>query len=88
VVSAVTYQGHVTAELMGACSVRGKIGDEIVEFDGDPEAEHVAVEQVFQDAVAAGDMTGIRSPFADALKTFEAAAKVNEALYGSTRELD
>lgn len=39
-------------------------------------------------ALATNNATGIRSPYADALRSFHAAARVNLLLYGQTGELD
>lgn len=38
--------------------------------------------------LSGSEVVEVRSSFADALATFEAAARVNECLYGSTAELD
>jgi hypothetical protein len=37
--------------------------------------------------VEAGDMSIVRSPYADALETFRVTAEVNRLLYGRTDEL-
>ena len=56
-------------------------------FAGDPvdpqafELEHRA----FLRAVTTGDMSHVRSPYADALKSFAAAEKINRQIYGDAR---
>jgi len=87
-VEIMTDKGSACCGLMGGRSrAWGEIDGEKFEFEADNNAEHVALHAAFLKAVETGDMTKVRSPFADALATFEAAAKVNECLYEATAEL-
>ena len=89
VVTAVTDKGTLVAGLMGGASqLSGTIDGETIDFEGGDDDEHRALHRAFFDAAASGDLSGIRSPYGDALKTFETAARVNRELYGETRELD
>jgi predicted dehydrogenase len=81
----VTDKSIVTVDMFGN-SAKGKISGEDFDYTGtldEFEAEH----RGFLRAVEAGDMSIVRSPYADALETFRVTAEVNRLLYGRTDEL-
>jgi predicted dehydrogenase len=84
-----TDAGHATVELMpyGAdLAAWGTAGDESFR-DSDACDEYEQEHRAFLRAVQSGSMEPVRSPYADALKTFEATARVNALLYGENAEL-
>jgi predicted dehydrogenase len=85
----VTSGGHATVELLPNRHDLTAIG----EISGKPlnymanEFELKCEQQAFFDAVKQNNMDPIRSTYADSLKSFELAARLNNKLYGKTAEL-
>jgi len=82
----VTDRSIVSLDMFGGTAT-GMINDENFNYQSQTdefELEHRA----FAEAVKTQDMSNVRSPYKDALKSFRIAAEINRLLYGHTTELD
>ena len=84
-ITIVTDRSCVTTDMFES-NATGILGGEPFEYTGtlsECEAQH----RGFLEAVETGDMAAIRSPYADALRSFRVAAEINKLIYGETDEL-
>jgi predicted dehydrogenase len=88
-VTATFQTGTISILLMGdGQRVWGRADGKEIDFRVDGQAEHIRLHETFLAAVTCGDMSGVRTPFADALESFHTSARINLELYGSTGELE
>jgi predicted dehydrogenase len=88
-IEVLTDKGSAVCQVMGGPSLAwGDMDGVPFRIEAEEDAEHMALHASFLDAVTRRDMSPVRSPFADALATFETGAKINQHLYGTTTELE
>jgi predicted dehydrogenase len=88
-VTATFRTGTISVLLMGDCQrVWGRVDGKEIDFSVESQAEHRRLHEAFLTSVTAGDMAGVRTPYGDALETFQTSARINRELYGETGELD
>lgn len=82
----VTDKSDVTIDMFGN-RAEGTLAGEAWTFTGSV-GEFELQHRGFLEALETGNVAHIRSPYADALHSFEVAARINQAIYGQSAELD
>jgi len=84
-ITIVTNRSSITTDMLEN-NATGTLDGKPFDYAGtvsEAEAQH----RGFLEAVETGDMTAVRSPYADALNSFRVAAEINQLIYGRTDEL-